>query len=259
MGFAKHGGCDPNQGILYGRGSGGAASKFHPMQLLFTSAGQVAGVRATVYGSSWTSGIGPSAQPSLVHAGWWIADDSSTWHTTVSFRDPSVMCSGTFIKEPVGDRLVVNAGTLDFNVPLTARDAEGAGYVPGSCMKTMGQHWMLDLTSPHKLTFVEGNMAPVVPMYWPADITGHIHAFFFATPVAQFGAALLGHGDWETPALTPSLMCQNFCASNCAWKTDLWSTMHIYLNSEWDGLECPGGSGIVGRSCPSDEPAFWRA
>jgi len=67
------------------------------------------------------------------------------------------------------------------------------------------------------MSWIAGNMMPVVPMYWPPTIDGTIHAIFFATPVAQPGAVLLGHGDWDTPAITASLMCDNFCLPNCHW------------------------------------------
>ena len=33
----------------------------------------------------------------------------------------------------------------------------------------------------------------------------------------------------------------------------IWSTMHIYVNSQFETLTCPGGSGIVGRACPTTD------
>lgn len=253
-GWYKVGGCDENQGIVFAQTDTGA-SEVHPLELMFTSGGQIAGARVTIYGSSDTSSIGNAAQPQLIQEGFWIpvAGESKTWYMTVSFRAPETMCSGEIYSDMMGDRLVINQGTIDWNIPLSAQAANDQGFVPGACMKTMGQHWMYDLSLGNgQLSWVEGNLLPIVPMYWPPTIDGQIHAIFFTTPVAQPGAALFGHGDWETPALTASLMCQNFCAKDCHWTTWFWSTMHIYLNSDWESATCPGGSGLVGRSCPSD-------
>lgn len=254
QGWAKMSDCDADQGILYAYSSAGATTT-KPLELFFTAGGQVAGARVTIFGSSDTSSIGNAAQPQLIKKGYWIpvSGEDKTWYMSVSFRDSEAMCSGELYSDMIGDRIVINQGSLNHNVPLTARDAEAAGYAPGSCMKTMGQHWMLDLELGNgELSWVEGNLQPVVPMYYPPNIDGTIHAIFFTTPVAQPGSALFGHGDWETPALTASLMCQNFCASDCHWTTWFWSTMHIYFNSNWKIAQCPGGSGIVDRSCPQD-------
>lgn len=56
--------------------------------------------------------------------------------------------------------------------------------------------------------------------------------------------------DWEAPALNPESMCMNWCDDSCTWKTDAWSTMHIFLSSSWEALKCPGGTGLFNRSCP---------
>jgi len=246
--------CDSSQGLVYSQSKSGATED-KPLQLMYTQTGMFAGVRVTIYGDSWTSKIGPAAQPSLVKGGYWIVQSGAkdTWYITVSTRSSEFMCGSARSSLLLGDRLVINQGTLDFSIPLSAKAAQSEGYVPGSCMKTMGQHWMLDLSLRNgQLSWVEGNLLPVVPMYYPPTIDGTIHAIFITTPVAQPGAALFGHGDWETPALTASLMCENFCSKDCHWTTDFWSTMHIYFNSDWQDATCPGGSGIVDRACPSD-------
>ena len=36
----------------------------------------------------------------------------------------------------------------------------------------MGQHWMLDLEDNGGLSWVEGNLSPIVPMYYPPNIDG---------------------------------------------------------------------------------------
>ena len=202
--------CDSSQGLVYSQSKSGATED-KPLQLMYTQTGMFAGVRVTIYGDSWTSKIGPAAQPSLVKGGYWIVQSGAkdTWYITVSTRSSEFMCGSARSSLLLGDRLVINQGTLDFSIPLSAKAAQSEGYVPGSCMKTMGQHWMLDLSLRNgQLSWVEGNLLPVVPMYYPPTIDGTIHAIFITTPVAQPGAALFGHGDWETPALTASLMCE---------------------------------------------------
>ena len=106
-----------------------------PVGSSFTASGQLAGSRVTIYGDSWTSGIGNAAQPQLIEAGYWIpvSGASKTWYMTVTYRAAAMMCSGDVDSNEIGDRLVINQGSLDYSVPLTARDANAAGYVPGSC------------------------------------------------------------------------------------------------------------------------------
>jgi hypothetical protein len=70
-------------------------------------------------------------------------------------------------------------------VPLTADEALKIGFQAGSCMAKMGQHWMFDLeAAPHEMTWLAGNMMPIVPMYHTlGPNTGKINAFFFGSPV----------------------------------------------------------------------------
>lgn len=80
-----------------------------------------------------------------------------------------------------------------------------------------------------------------------------LNAFFFTVPVAQHGSGLqyltTGAADWESPALTESGMCLNWCDETCSFETPQWATMHIYLSSNWDDLKCPNGEGSFDRSC----------
>ena len=183
---------------------------------------------------------------------------SNQWTVAVSFRDPAQMCNTTRVDEVLGDRLVINQGTLNYNLPLTAAEANCQGWTYGSCMLTMGQHWFYDVETAPFLSWESQNLLPIVLMYYPPTLDGFLSTFFFTTPVAQPGSNYLLHypGDWETPSLNPSNMCENFCNSTCTWPgVSSWSTMHIYVNSQWSYISCPNGEGIIKRYCPTSFPA----
>eukprot|EP01031_Cornospumella_fuschlensis_P030228 gene30228-36531_t len=245
-GFKQVAPCNANLGILYAQDSSGATED-HPLSLYFTSGGQIAGVQATVFGSS---DFGNSAPDQLVTLGYWKPQaDNTSWAASVSFRSPDMMCSGAKDSLVVGDRAVVNQDGVALALPLSEDQAVANKYDYGSCMKDMGHHYFLDLKTAPQTSWVEENLMPVVPMFNPS--TKKLHAFFFATPVKQKGSndLLFAKHDWEAPALSPSNMCQNWCDDSCTWKTSAWSTMHIYLSSAWKGLKCPGGEGMFDRSC----------
>ena len=133
--------CDSNIGVMWADTKSGA-SKTHPVQLLFTSAGQFAGMRVTIYGDSSTSGVGNAAQPQLIQEGFWIPQSgaSETWYITMSTRPASQMCSGEVQSAMLGTQIVLNQDTgLNFAVPLSAREAQAQGYAAGACIPHMGQ------------------------------------------------------------------------------------------------------------------------
>mmetsp|Transcript_80147 Transcript_80147/g.120460 ORF Transcript_80147/g.120460 Transcript_80147/m.120460 type:complete len:265 (+) Transcript_80147:142-936(+) len=245
--------CDANLGIRYAyKGSG--PSKSTPLTIYFTAGGQVAGVGVNLYGAG-------SAPQNLIDLGFWIPieGEKNQWMLSVSFRQPSDMCSHTTVDEVIGDRLVINQNTLSYSLPLTAAEAFCNNWTYGSCMTTMGQHWFYDVSGAPDLTWNSANLLPVVTMYYPPNINGTINAFFFTTPVAQPGSDYLLHkpGDWETPDLSPSQMCENFCNSTCTWPgVDDWSTMHIYLNSQWSYITCDGGHGLLSIYCPTNDSSM---
>jgi len=141
----------------------------------FTSAGQFAGFRVSIYGSSDTSSVGNAAQPQLLKAGFWKVTEGAhkTWHMSVSTRVPSQMCSGELQPELLGTQLVMNQDTIAISVPLSAREAQARGYAPGACIVGMGQHWEYDITLGNgSVSWVAGNLQPVVPMYYPPTIDG---------------------------------------------------------------------------------------
>jgi hypothetical protein len=166
------------------------------------------------------------------------------------------MCSAKGGIESVGDRVVINQDTIRVGLPLTAQSARDGKWTPGSCMAKMGQHHFFDLQTAPLQSWNESSLLPIVPMYYPADSTGTLRAFFFTSPVSQPGSSithiLTGDADWESPALNEGNMCQNWCDDACNWTTPAWGTLHIFLNSEYETLTCPGASNVFPyRSCPA--------
>eukprot|EP00656_Telonema_subtile_P029181 TRINITY_DN3223_c0_g1_i1.p1 TRINITY_DN3223_c0_g1~~TRINITY_DN3223_c0_g1_i1.p1 ORF type:complete len:461 (+),score=105.33 TRINITY_DN3223_c0_g1_i1:115-1497(+) len=280
--YKIQGSCDPSLGYLWVPTDG--ISSTDPLSLYYTEGGQIAGMRIDVWGTD-------AAMGKQVSQGYYIADATEHWYMSVSFRDTADMCSGDVGNETIGDRLVINQDTIAKSVPLTAGDAEAAGFMPGSCMKTMGQHWFYDLLDAPLNSWDSGNLLPIVPMYHPpgsaSDLEGTFNAFFFASPKCQGpdnkGAdtayswdnvpSLIGCG------LPPAAMCENFCSATCdtdllfnknPWKssgTEHWATFHILFNEDpKNEPTCPGFSSLdnldnlpailAGRTCPDNTAAI---
>merc|ERR1711967_212545 len=119
----------------------------------------------------------------------------------------------------VGDRLVINQHTIAKSVPVTSDQALEAKFMPGSCMKSMGQHWFYDLLDAPGNSWISGNLLPLTTMYHPDS--GDLNAFFFSSPLAQ-GPDNQGSTQpfsWDhVPAflggaLPPFAMCENFCSN----------------------------------------------
>ena len=245
--------CDDNKGILYGHDEK-SPSEEHPLGLYFTASGVLAGAQVTIYGSN--KEVGNAAPDELVKKGFWIADPADEqWHMDVSFRSPSEMCGESSSSEILGDRLIINQGSLDYSVPVIAGEAHKASWTEGSCFNQMGQHHFYDFNSAPEMSWDSSALLPIVPMYDPPfDDAGTLNAFFFTTPVAQPGSSLWniasGKADWESPALTPSLMCKNWCDDECTWESS-WATMHLFTRKDYLELECPGVSKFdpIGISC----------
>lgn len=265
--------CDPNLGYLWTPTNG--ISQLHPLSLYYTKAGQIAGMRIDVFGAG-------AAQGNMINNKYYLPHGENRWFLSVSFRPASEMCSDKTSSEPIGDRLIINQGVIDKSVPLTARDAEALGYQPGSCMKSMGQHWFYDLETAPSMSWVSGNLLPVVPMYFapgsPAN-EGKLNAFFFTSPTIQ-GPHNQGTDTaytWDNVplmgALPPAAMCNNFCNGECStnvlwganpWKnsgTEHWATFHVFFNQDPKNQPtCPGFSDwqlnpvnlAMGRTCPKN-------
>lgn len=148
----------------------------------------------------------------------------------------------------------------------------------------MGQHWMYDLEDSPGMSWISGNLLPIVPMYHAPGSTdaGKINAFFFASPKCQ-GPGNNGADNaysWDNVpsiigcGLPPNAMCENFCATGCStsvfgsnpWSssdTNHWATFHIFFNADPKSQPtCPGyefyknfdnlGAVAFHRTCPAN-------
>jgi hypothetical protein len=253
-GWLKAENCNEHLGFLY-TNQGDAPSEEHPLGLYFTATGKLAGVQVTIYGEN--KDVGDAAQPALVEKGFWKVNDGmeKTWHMDVSFRSPAEMCGDTSSDEILGDRLVVNQDTISYALPTVAGEARSNNWTEGSCFNQMGQHHFYDFNTAPEMSWASDALLPVVVMYDPPfDDAGTINAIFLTTPVSQPGSSawnlLSGKADWESPALTPAMMCKNWCDDECTWESS-WATMHLFTKKDYADLECPGVSKFdpIGISC----------
>jgi WAS/WASL-interacting protein len=276
-GMTKVGNCIPKLGVLYE--PAGGTSKEAPLAAYYTPGGQLTGLRVTIWGSGSNElGIfqGPAASASLVDQGYWIKSGEHEWQMSVSFRDPSLVCSSEHVSDEIGDRIILNQHTIAKSIPMTRSEAMREKFAVGSCMKGMGQHWFYDVATAPSISFQSSTLLPVTPMYDVAN--GKINAFFFSTPSCQNGEGPRWDNAGPLGAGLPSAgMCANFCDEKCAtstkqvgidkifktssWsnpKTTCWATMHIFFNEHPDkSPTCPNAIsmfsdpllGHFGRSC----------
>eukprot|EP01102_Stenamoeba_stenopodia_P010717 TRINITY_DN325_c0_g1_i1.p1 TRINITY_DN325_c0_g1~~TRINITY_DN325_c0_g1_i1.p1 ORF type:complete len:290 (-),score=52.60 TRINITY_DN325_c0_g1_i1:156-1025(-) len=221
-------GCDPNLGIAYTQ-YGSSATTNYPITLYFTQSGLVAGMGVTVFGS---------VPASLVQQGFWQQLATNTYYITLTFRDPSQMCTNNDNStEPLGDRIIINAGGVGFSIPMLEETAISDNWTPGSCFYGMGRHYFYDLVSAPNMSWIAGNLMPVVAMY----ANGTINAIFFATTSVQ---QVILPKEWDGFPLPNFLMCKNWCDSSCTFSgTHFWSTMHIYFR-DYTQAHCAGGCTI---------------
>lgn len=214
---------------------GGSAGDSDPISLFFTNAGQLAGVAVTAY-----EGMIVGKLPQyLKDAGFWRPEGSGVYKMYVSFRNSSEIVSTFSSDMALGDRVVINAHTIAFEVPVTENEV-ALNYTKGSCFQYMGTHYFLDLTNERSggLTWQAAHLMPVVPMY----NNGYLHAIFFASPVVQQG--LTSAHWWDPIPLVNGLMCKNFCSSSCTFSdTSIWSTFHLFLRDR-NLASCPNGCTI---------------
>jgi len=232
---SRNGQCDPVLGIAYNYKSQSGPTTSAPVTLFFTAGEQLAGIGMTMYGSPPENQIGT----------YWQEVAEGQYFISVTFRNSSIMCSGDVDDElPLGDQLVINADSLAYEIPVLESDAVEANFTKGSCFYGMGFHYSYDLATAPIMSWSAANLMPIVPMYY----NGAINAFFFATPVVQQG--LLNNNMWDPVAFIDSLMCKNWCDSECTWTdTLLWSTGHFYLH-DYTQVTCSNGCKIQ-CDCPS--------
>jgi len=228
--------CDPLLGIAYNYKSSGPTASA-PITLFFTAGEQLAGIGMTVYGTP----------PSNLIGTYWQQVADGQYFISVTFRNSSIMCSGDVDDDlPLGDQLVINANGVADSIPLLESDAQDALFTKGSCFYGMGFHWSYDLSSAPNMSWTAANLLPIVPMY--SD--GVINAFFFASPLVQ--QSLLSNNMWDPVPFIDSLMCKNWCDSDCHWSdTSFWSTGHIYLR-DYTQATCSNGCKIA-CDCPSSD------
>jgi len=223
--------CDPDLGVAYNFKDFGPTVDA-PMTLYFTQAGQAAGVGVDVYGD---------LPANLIGLGFWESVDDAQYHITVSFRDPSEMCSSMPSSNILGDRLIINADGIGFEIPTTESGAIGGNWHKGSCFSGMGHHWFYDVSTAPEMSWKAENLLPVIAMY-----NGSINAIFFASTSVQQG--VFDAHWWEPVPLINALMCKNTCDSDCTFSgTTFWSTFHVYLR-DYTQVTCAGGCTI--GCCP---------
>lgn len=234
--------CLNGLGVAYAQAkSKNGTNPSEPVVLYYTPGGQASGVGVFVLGDS---------KPKLVDRFFMDAGKSGSYKRkfiSVSFRSETAACSLAVSKYPLGDRLVVNAGSggIKMELPVTRKDAAAAEWVRGSCFQGMGNHWFKDLTGPH-LTWEAENLLPVVIMYdeESENADNEINAFFFADSDRQQQALPPNANQWEPIPLPNFAMCKNFCNSSCTFHdTSLFSTLHVYLK-DYKKVTCNGGCTI---------------
>eukprot|EP00937_MAST-01D_sp_MAST-1D-sp2_P003184 g3184.t1 len=278
--------CVPSLGIAYA--PKGGITRQSPLSAYFTPAGQLCGLKITVYGTGGHFGHsafeGQAALGNMVSQGFYIPVSSAenTFEMSVSFRSPADVCATASLPAAIGDRVVINAHTaLKYSLPMTAGQAASAGFQAGSCMSGMGQHFFRDLESGSTMSWITGNLMPITPMYYPAgDPSGKLNGIFLSSPACQYDNGPAWDNVPVECALTSNLMCENFCNEKCStgllsdspWqkphKTERYATFHIMFQNQagWDSVKCPGASdnpfqsgGVAavaaGRTCPRNTPS----
>jgi len=129
--------------------------------------------------------------------------------------------------------VVIDQGSVDLAIPLNESSAQDEEWTKGGCIEGMGTHWSYDLTTAPQMSWKSKNLLPVVPMYNEQD-NSVISAIFITTPKLQYSEPV---GPWEGP-LPSSLMCDNWCDSNCTWDVYFWNTLHFYFD-DYNLNTCP--------------------
>jgi len=215
--------CDPNVGIAH-TANGAAPTGQSPVTLYYTSGGLIAGFGVTVYGPQIAN---------LVELGYWRKQAPNQHFISISFRAPSMMCSGETNSQVLGDRVVINQGQGkgSLAIPLTWAIASRSGrwYIYGSSFTGMGMHSAYNLDpdyTPGELPMNSTWMLPVVAMYdvLPDGRRGGLVSIFLASTSAQDStvdpalpdpSSLAGKFfDGPPGGFPPAGFCNNWCAGS---------------------------------------------
>jgi len=214
---AMDGICDTNLGVQYAQSGG--PSRTTPISLYFTAGGQFAGFGITVNG----------APPAPISSFWWLQSDGRyQLYVSTRLAASKIMCDGTSSQDAVGNVVVLNQPGPAVVIPLTDTVASDMGWTNGSCLPKMGRHWSWDVSGSN--TWNWQTLLPVMPMYMNGSlVTILINTAQWTVPYPV--------GDFEGPFVN-SLMCLNWCSSNCNFNADIWSTMHFFF-SDPNFNNCP--------------------
>jgi len=227
--------CVPGMGFQYFDGDS-EPHRLAPLAIWYNAKGNISGVSMYLFGGG--------APSNLVNLGYWRKSpfDSDSYYLSVGFRSSDVCSPSSPDNNPVGDVVILNpdqqAGKL--NYPLNEKDVYCGGFVQGSAMKCFGTHYFkqLDLHDPYN----SSKLVPVGTMYWNETLT----TFMIISPSTQTAIATV----WDGNPLTGPLMCQNWCDDSCSWDAPLWSTLHIFLTSDYVNILPPNNEGPpVYRTC----------
>ena len=151
--------CLPDRGIRYVKVGGDQINDHgepfmrstpeNSLSIYFAKNGQIAGLHVTIY-------VAPDDDNlpliwDLKTKGWYKKskhnqgpNGEEAYTISVSFREGGSLCdaSAPLSENKLGDRLVIHNTKGDVNVPMTLDKALEEGYQPGSCMRTMGQHFL---------------------------------------------------------------------------------------------------------------------
>ncbi|EFC35561.1 hypothetical protein NAEGRDRAFT_60085 [Naegleria gruberi] len=167
--------------------------------------------------------------------GFWTKLSKDRYQIDIATRDPKFACSldTDIYGGPIGDRLIVQPGKLNFEIPLTDKLATARQFIKGACISGMGTHFGYDVyTAPH-LSGWSKTLVPVIPMYHE----GQVSAVLFYSHSVQECYPI---GQWEGPFI-PWLFCKNFCSDDCMKHESsltMFTTMH-FLFHDADLNTCP--------------------
>ena len=155
------------------------------------------------------------------------------------------------VKRQTTEYIAISPDMANTVVPIREDSPELiSGWKQGSCLHTMGFHWLRDIVGGKDLTYQAENTVPVVPMY--SSIDGSINGIFFlATDKKQncpsYPCKESDLNFWDaSPGLTLEnkgkfYMCANLCGE-CQFEGSgsspgMYTTMHWFFKDVFPGSE----------------------